>query len=426
MIPLDEAIESSILLSKPYIPDDRFDRVCLVFFSSKWYRGLVIGKVDSEYSVFLLDIGQTILASLDLLLEISHSLTNFIPYQAIQCQLYGHDNRVCISQETLINIHSILLNTRLQATPISTSPANLCENIYLVKLSKEDERSKPACLSMFLFFNCLIKPNIYLLEDIFPPTDLSNNSWNSLLNQLFLNNDTLVKQKLLSIYNNTCGSVRLGLECDLEFVNKWSERVNDDDNELIPILGPIDISPISEQFTFEQKEITHDLVSPPTKWCQTVFHTIILISAPDSSDTFVSISDETVQVRFKSLNNHFGYTLNLWKKIDTTMSSHEICKDKIKIVLRKLSHTDWDYLTKETTKFPWLSYDWDYNPSKITPSIWTDIMDSNKYQPVPIPLIDQVIIEPDDAPSWTLHSDSLQSMPSEAYSDIEDVDNFVQ
>ncbi|KAF0990620.1 hypothetical protein HZS_411, partial [Henneguya salminicola] len=397
---MDEIIMNNIDQFSTFTPIIGSQQICLSCYISKWYRTLIVGETDTQYSAYLVDIGQIILQPKDSLRTISDELINFMPYQAIKCQLYGHDNRIAIGEQNLTDIHDVLLNTRLQAIPINSSPTNYGSMCYLIKLSKKDDRVGSTCLSLYLFFNCLIVPNSELIEDIFPCNNASpspNNSWNLLLNKFFIEGDNDVTHKLVSIYDHSNSDTQASLQCDIEFVNKWVERMGGNYIQKVSTFDHIDISPIHETSDLIPVEplVLKEYFPSQAKWCQSDNDIYLHIFDTDITETFIDISLQDIKIQFTSNDTKYNFQLHLLHQIDPSSSSYEVVNGKIKVILRKVIGDEWISLVELNQKLSWLTYDWDYNTSTsmVDSNIWKKLIDTTQKNSddliYPSPLINQ-------------------------------------
>ncbi|KII64631.1 putative ATP-dependent RNA helicase TDRD12 [Thelohanellus kitauei] len=400
---------------------------CLVNYGGKLCRGFVNHSSKELTSVYLLDWGQTVQVDRLSLIDMDDEISNCRPFQAIECRLFGHDESEIISPDNLEEINSYLLCDSLQITATSFQSSKLIEGApsYTVKLAKKNhESSKPFCFSSFFFFECLIKPNSQLIDEIYPLCGSSTNPWNGILHRFFLEDDISCYDELCRYYLSPDISIRPSIRSDMDFVEKWMKYRLNQDGSMSLSYPHLDISPIRENVGKSSPSKIDLCIRTPecVKWCQSTTTVYVFIPTTHADSPSVEISAQQLKVKFKQPDGMFAFDLQLFDEVDEVRSEFVITPEKIKVILEKKNRViDWDNLCVDSISTPWLKYDWDYNPGVSNNSIWDDIRNSMEKTEEEPSEIKQIVVEPHEAEGWCPDQDQeTQSLPSEAYTDIDD------
>lgn len=437
---ITEKISEIPLLSNPDV-----NLKCLVEYQQNWSRGLIINLTEESSEVFLLDLGHYVNTKTKSLKEIPPDFLE-LPFQAIECRLYGHDDKDNISLSKLNDIFDILIGNTFDLIPLKNLTSRISSNIstFSVKLIKSNEDSSDLCLSQYLFFNCLITPDLEMLNDLFPVSGNGSKPWNYLIHSFFIMNDSSACDKMQLFLDCVSEEDKSALSCDIDLIKKWLDasaskfsNIDEPKNSLVEItpkneaididmedlrVPVVDISPIIQSNSKVQEIVIdkENLKLPRTNWSQTDSSVYVLIPITNKCEANVSIYEQALSVNY-TLDIAYGFDLKLFDKIDVSISHYDVNDSRIRIVLHKLNFgNDWDNLTSDYGHTSWLKYDWDYNPlPTVTP--WSYARDACPSPPKRPSIVQKVVVEPEDAPGLAQedqYDDELLSLPSDCYEDF--------
>uniref|UniRef100_A0A1A9W0T4 Probable ATP-dependent RNA helicase spindle-E n=1 Tax=Glossina brevipalpis TaxID=37001 RepID=A0A1A9W0T4_9MUSC len=350
---------------------------CIIKHNNLYLRAkvhCVFGKEINErlYRFFLCDYACFINVKSenlyeDFFYETTDEIVNFIPYQAIHCNLAGiqwdrFTKRYKVTKEFLY-VYAVQENSKTNNTIV-----NLCKfpiNSYMVLLYECEEKDDFTHASLF---NKMLLDNSVAVAD--PDTkhflnakiDLEVNKLNE------INPQHEIIGRLLECIQK-CKELD---EADLMECEKQETEIFEGTTEtphkpksINELPEQVDRKNTSKTASSSQHKRSMPFLKvlykrPKVTWHQRGYLIFLSIHVPDVKDYYLKVTENQLYFAANIHGDEHVLILNLLGVVKPKLVSHELCGLNVIVHLVKSVHMIWPRLLKDPTKVSWLMYDYDY------------------------------------------------------------------